>query len=70
VHASLLNTTLYLLPLKETVIGIGAGIEPFATPSNEKKIDNIRFFCTDEKVVATAQRRLAKTHLSNAPDLV
>jgi len=47
-------------PQKETVIGIDVGLESFATLSNGEKIENPRFFRTDEKALAKAQRRLSK----------
>jgi putative transposase len=48
------------LPQKETTVGIDVGLESFATLSTGEKIENPRFFRTDEKVLARAQRRLAK----------
>jgi len=47
-------------PQKETVVGIDVGLESFATLSNGEKIENPRFFRTDEKALAKAQRRLSK----------
>ena len=48
------------LPQKETTVGIAVGLESFATLSNGEKIENPRFFRTDEKALAKAQRRLSK----------
>ncbi|QYZ78565.1 transposase [Methanofollis formosanus] len=47
-------------PQKETVVGIDVGLESFATLSNGEKIKNPRFFRTDEKALAKAQRKLSK----------
>jgi len=47
-------------PRKETVVGVDVGLESFVTLSNGEKIENPRFFRTDEKVLAKAQRRLSK----------
>ena len=47
-------------PRKETVVGIDVGLESFATLSNGEKIENPRFFRTDEKALAKAQRKLSK----------
>ena len=47
-------------PRKETTVGIDVGLESFATLSNGEKIENLRFFRTDEKALAKAQRRLSK----------
>lgn len=41
-------------------IGIDVGLESFATLSTNEKINNPRFFKTDEKVLAKAQRKLSK----------
>jgi len=41
-------------------VGIDVGLESFATISNGEKIDNPRFFRSDEKALAKAQRRLSK----------
>lgn len=41
-------------------IGIDVGLESFATLSNGEKTENPRFFRTDEKALAKAQRRLSK----------
>ena len=40
--------------------GIDVGLENFATLSNGEKIDNPRFFRSEEKALAKAQRRLSK----------
>ncbi len=48
------------VPQKETVVGIDVGLESFATLSNGEKIENPRFFRTDEKALAKAQRKLSK----------
>ena len=55
------------LPQKETAVGIDLGIESFATLSNGEKIENPRFFRTDEKALAKAQRRLSKAE-KGTPD--
>jgi len=47
-------------PQKETMVGIDVGLESFATLSNGEKIVNPRFFRTDEKALAKAQRKLSK----------
>jgi putative transposase len=44
----------------DEVTGIDLGLTTFATLSNGEKIDNPRFFQTDEKELARAQRRLSK----------
>ncbi len=41
-------------------VGIDVGISTFATLSDGIEIDNPRFLKTDEKILATAQRRLSK----------
>ncbi|MFY9406179.1 MAG: transposase, partial [Candidatus Methanoculleus thermohydrogenotrophicum] len=41
-------------------IGVDVGLESFATLSNGEKIENPRFFRTDEKALAKAQRKLSK----------
>lgn len=46
-------------PQKETAVGIDVGLESFATLSNGEKIKNPRFFRTDEKALAKAQRKLS-----------
>jgi len=48
------------VPQKESVVGIDVGLESFATLSNGEKIENPRFFRTDEKALAKAQRKLLK----------
>ncbi|NVO66923.1 RNA-guided endonuclease InsQ/TnpB family protein [Methanofollis tationis] len=48
------------VPQKETTVGIDVGLESFATFSNGEKIENPRFFRTDEKALAKAQRKLSK----------
>ena len=47
-------------PQKETAVGIDVGLESFATLSNGEKIENPRFFRTDEKALAKAQRKFSK----------
>jgi putative transposase len=47
-------------PQKETVVGVDVGLESFATLSNGEKIENPRFFRTDERALAKVQRRLSK----------
>lgn len=47
-------------PQKETAVGIDVGLESFVTLSNGEKIENPRFFRTDEKALAKAQRKLSK----------
>jgi len=44
----------------EKAVGIDVGLESFATLSNGKKIENPRFFKTDQKALAKAQRKLSK----------
>jgi len=41
-------------------VGIDVGLESFATLSNGEKIDHPRFFRSEEKALAKAQRRLSK----------
>jgi len=41
-------------------VGIDVGLENFATLSTKEKIENPRFFKTDEKALAKAQRKLSK----------
>ena len=43
-----------------STVGIDVGLESFATMSNGEKIDNPRFFKSEEKALAKAQRRLSK----------
>ena len=45
---------------KQEAIGIDVGLENFATLSNGQEISNPRFFKNGEKVLAKAQRKLAK----------
>lgn len=49
-------------PLRKSnkAIGIDVGLETFATFSNGDKIKNPRFFKTDQKVLAKAQRKFSK----------
>ena len=42
------------------MVGIDVGLESFATLSNGEMIDNPRFFRSEEKALAKAQRRLSK----------
>jgi putative transposase len=50
-----------LPPWKDgSVVGIDVGLESFATLSNGEKIENPRFFRTEEKELTSAQRRLSK----------
>jgi len=46
----------------ETSVGVDVGLESFATLSNGDKIDNPRFFRSEENALAKAQRRLSKAH--------
>lgn len=48
------------LPPSDTAVGIDVGLETFATLSTGEKIANPRFFRTDEKALARAQRKLSK----------
>jgi putative transposase len=48
------------LPEDTSAIGVDVGISHFATLSTGERIANPRFFQTDEKALAKAQRRLAK----------
>ena len=43
-----------------SMAGIDVGLESFATLSNGEKIDNLRFFRSEEKALAKAHRRLSK----------
>jgi putative transposase len=43
-----------------SMVGIDVGLESFATLSNGEKIDNPRFFRSEEKALAKGQRRLSK----------
>jgi len=49
-------------PLRKSkkAIGIDVGIKSFVTFSNGEKIENPRFFKTDQKALAKAQRKLSK----------
>jgi len=49
-------------PLRKnnSAVGIDVGLESFATLSNKEKIANPRFFKTDQKALAKAQRKLSK----------
>jgi putative transposase len=44
----------------ETAVGIDVGLEQFATLSTSDQIANPRFFRTDERALAQAQRKLSK----------
>lgn len=46
-----------VLPRNDKAVGIDVGLSAFATLSTGKQIDNPRFFRTDEKALAKAQRR-------------
>jgi len=48
------------LPESDEAVGIDVGLESFATLSTGEKVDNPRFFKTDQKVLAKAQRKLSK----------
>jgi putative transposase len=50
-----------MLPESNKAVGIDVGLESFATLSDGRKIANPRFFRRDEKELAKAQRKLAKT---------
>lgn len=49
-------------PLRKSkkAVGIDVGLENFATFSNKERVANPRFFKTDEKALAKAQRKLSK----------
>jgi len=49
------------LPIIESVVGVDVGLQSFATLSTGDKIDNPRFFKTEQKKLANAQRRLSDT---------
>ena len=49
-----------LLPPSDEEVGIDVGLKTFASLSNGENVDNPRFFRRDEKVLAKAQRKLAK----------
>ena len=48
------------LPISSEQVGIDVGLTSFATLSTGEKIDNPRFFRTDEKALAQAQRKKKK----------
>ena len=48
------------LPVSNKAVGIDVGLESFATLSTKEKIANPRFFKTDQKALAKAQRKLSK----------
>lgn len=48
------------LPKSKKAVGIDVGLETFATFSTKEKITNPRFFKTDQKALAKAQRKLSK----------
>lgn len=48
------------LPILETSVGIDVGLTTFAVFSDGKSIENPRFFKKEEKVLAKAQKKLAK----------
>jgi len=48
------------VPQREMAVGIDVGLESFATLSTGEKIENPRFFRTDENALAKAQRKLSK----------
>ena len=48
------------LPVSPKVVGVDVGLTHFATLSDGTQIDNPRFFRSDEKALAKAQRRLSK----------
>jgi len=48
------------LPENGTAVGIDVGLENFATLSTQEKISNPRFFKTEQKALAKAQRKLSK----------
>ena len=48
------------LPKSELNVGIDVGLETFAYLSDDSKIENPRFFKTEEKQLAKANRKLAK----------
>uniref|UniRef100_A0A6H2A252 Putative transposase n=1 Tax=viral metagenome TaxID=1070528 RepID=A0A6H2A252_9ZZZZ len=48
------------LTVTDAVVGIDVGLESFATFSNGDKIENPRFFKTDEKKLAKVQRKFSK----------
>ena len=48
------------LPTTNKAVGIDVGLNSFATFSNGEQIENPRFYRSDEKALAKAQRRMAK----------
>jgi len=48
------------LPFRQEAIGIDMGLQHFATLSNGQEIANPKFFTLSEKILAKAQRKLAK----------
>jgi len=48
------------LPKVDAVVGVDVGLSSFATLSTGEKIENPRFFKTEEKALAKAQRKLSK----------
>jgi putative transposase len=48
------------LPSCDRAVGVDMGLASFATLSTGEKIENPRFFRTDEQALAKAQRRLCK----------
>jgi putative transposase len=46
---------------KDTVVGVDVGLESFATLSNGEKIENPRFFHTDEKALAKVREKALKS---------
>lgn len=50
-----------LLPLNNNEVGIDVGLTHFAFLSTNEKIENPRFFRTEEKELSKAQRKLSKT---------
>lgn len=49
-----------LLPDSDTAVGLDMGLMAFATLSTGKKVENPRFFRTEQKELAKAQRKLEK----------
>jgi putative transposase len=49
------------LPTSEEAVGLDAGLNSFMALSNGEFVDNPRFFCKDEKALAEAGRKQAKT---------
>lgn len=54
------ETSIEALPKTNKSVGCDAGITTFLTLSDGVEIDNPRFLKADEKILATAQRRLSK----------